>query len=337
MDEYEIIIEYNKTAFRMLRDMVISDRKGSQQTRRAISDEVSSSFPRLTKDQLRYYSEGMRGFRVVFVSDAPKSGESDSNPSGVPAFYDPYTDRWVRFSDYRPINASHISASNTPGKIINITIEVGDTSATITWVEPMYMGASISSYDLEYREGNNREFTRVTEITDTMYMFSELSNNQVYQISIRAVNSDSIPGLWSNILNFTPISDPTVPHTPSRPRINALEGGLEVTWDEPNNGGAVILNYNLRYNIQGSTIFVEVTGITGLSRILPGLIPESTYEVSVQASNTIGLSLYSEPGIGIPEGIAPGRFQELQWDGENIQWDTQSGSGTMYETLSWPS
>ena len=346
MDEYLALVrQMNQQTLESLRFSLMLTRKEINTISAALADSVAHGFPVSTMAD----SPGdLIQFGVRFIEDAVKDGEANDGGTGVPTYWDTDTSRWVRFSDNKPIAEPHADSTsgNSPGKIPQqqIYIDPGDTIATLTWEAPMHMGADIDYYELEYRRQGDNVFTRVSDITDTVHELDELENGVVYQITIHAVNEDMVSGPWSNILLFTPMADPTAPHRPAAPQVTPIDDGLYVQWVAPNDGGMAIRYYNLRYKVANGGGYIEITGINFLDRVISNLLPEQVYQVEIQASNPVGLSLYSQPTFSIPLGLAADRFETLQWDTqagsgtdyENLLWDTEQGSGTMYEEISWP-
>ena len=90
------------------------------------------------------------------------------------------------------------------------------------------------------------------------------------------------------------------PEAPGAPAVTA-EGsdGLKVSWEEPENRGPEIVDYDVRYREEGEEGYSDggQEG-TGLTAMLSGLKEETVYEVQVRAVNEEGMSEWSEPGEG---------------------------------------
>ena len=74
---------------------------------------------------------------------------------------------------------------------------------------------------------------------------------------------------------------------------------LKVSWEEPENRGPEIVDYDVRYREEGEEGYSDggQEG-TGLTATLSGLKEETVYEVQVRAVNEEGMSEWSEPGEG---------------------------------------
>ena len=90
------------------------------------------------------------------------------------------------------------------------------------------------------------------------------------------------------------------PGAPGAPAVTA-EGSdsLKVSWEEPENRGPEIVDYDVRYREGGEEGYSDggQEG-TGLTATLSGLKEETVYEVQVRAVNEEGMSEWSEPGEG---------------------------------------
>ena len=90
------------------------------------------------------------------------------------------------------------------------------------------------------------------------------------------------------------------PGAPAAPAVTA-EGShrLKVSWREPENRGAEIMDYEVRYREGGEEGYSDGGHEgTGLMVRLSGLKEETVYEVQVRAVNEEGISEWSEPGEG---------------------------------------
>ena len=71
------------------------------------------------------------------------------------------------------------------------------TSLSVTWTAPANTGPAIDDYDLQYREGTTGDFTPgPQDVSGTSAKISGLTANTLYQVQVRATNSDG-DGPWS--------------------------------------------------------------------------------------------------------------------------------------------
>ena len=90
------------------------------------------------------------------------------------------------------------------------------------------------------------------------------------------------------------------PGAPGAPAVTAERSdSLKVSWEEPENRGPEIVDYEVRYREGGEEGYSDggQEG-TGLTATLSGLKEETVYEVQVRAVNEEGMSEWSEPGEG---------------------------------------
>ena len=67
--------------------------------------------------------------------------------------------------------------------------------ATGNWIEPDDNGADITSYDLQFRQGTTGSYTTISGQTGLTYSLSGLMPSTIYQLRVRATNSEGRFGL----------------------------------------------------------------------------------------------------------------------------------------------
>ena len=121
---------------------------------------------------------------------------------------------------------------------------------------------------------------------------SDLTNQQSYQVRVRARNSDGW-GNWSVVSTGTPLGTPEAPTGLSSVSGNSQ---LDVSWSAPgNNGGYAISDYDIQYRaLTGQTwgswtYWQESTVSTSASTTInTGIVNDTTYQVRVRAVNSAG-------------------------------------------------
>ena len=96
------------------------------------------------------------------------------------------------------------------------------------------------------------------------------------------------------------------PSRPAAPTITATSGStesLDVRWDEPDNQGPPVTDYDVQYREGSGGSFTSVThdGTATTTRIT-GLTAGTTYEVQVRATNDEGIGEWSASGTGLVPG-----------------------------------
>ena len=93
------VVELVDRLFDRLRDDIAEDRDKLTDIENRLANRSAHSFHKTAFSALRHRADGMRSFAVAFVTDGRKDGESAGRGTGVPVWYNPNTDQWLRFSD----------------------------------------------------------------------------------------------------------------------------------------------------------------------------------------------------------------------------------------------
>ncbi len=119
------------------------------------------------------------------------------------------------------------------------------------------------------------------------------------------VVSDGNGGMDTGTVNVT-IEDVDPPSQPGPPEVSSTGStSLAVSWAAPDNQGAEITDYDMRYREAGGEFQDAGYNGIGTSATLNNLKPGTSYEVQVRAINAEGVSLWSESGQGETEEAAP--------------------------------
>ena len=198
---------------------------------------------------------------------------------------------------------------------VSATAESG-TSLDVTWTAPSNTGPAITSYDLQYREGASGNFTDGPQnVTGTSAAIGSLMPNTSYEVQVRATNADG-DGDWSASGTGQTGASPS-PGAPAAPSVSATARSttsLDVTWTAPSNTGPAITSYDLQYREGASGNFTDgPQDVTGTSAAIGSLMPNTSYEVQVRATNADGdgdwsLSGTGQTGASLPPGpsVPPG-------------------------------
>ena len=144
---------------------------------------------------------------------------------------------------------------------------------------------------------------------------SDLTNQQSYQVRVRARNSDGW-GNWSVVSSGTPLGTPEAPTG-----LSSVSGNnqLDVSWSAPgNNGGYAISDYDIQYRaLTGQTwgswtYWQESTVSTSASTTInSGIVNETTYQVRVRAVNSAGDGDWSDAVTDTAGKPSPPSFTKL--------------------------
>ena len=82
-------------------------------------------------------------------------------------------------------------SDTTPSRPAAPTLQAkNSTTLRVMWVEPFNGGATITSYDLQYREIGTTDWSNVNNQTDLTHDITLLTANTEYEVQVRATNSE---------------------------------------------------------------------------------------------------------------------------------------------------
>ena len=193
-------------------------------------------------------------------------------------------------ANQRPIFSSGVRSFQIPENA-----SVGDPiGSPVTAVDPdldpvthTLEGADATSFDVDPGSGQIRVNAALDHETKARHT-----------VTVKATDTRGGSATVSVTINVTDIAEP--PDTPLAPTVTAVSStSLQVSWDEPENTGPSITDYDYRYR-SGSASWTEVTNttITGRTATIRGLTPNTFYDVEVRATNAEGTSDWSNVGNG---------------------------------------
>ena len=196
----------------------------------------------------------------------------------------------------------NVLENSDPGLVVGPKVSATDDDHVLALAYEL-RGPDADSFDLQASTGQIRTKRGVVYDYET-----KRTLNVTMTVSDRQGGSDAT-AVTINVTNV-----PEAPSTPARPTVRATPGdsrSLEVSWVEPDNTGAAITGYNLRYregNSGGFTLISpEGTGTTatiapednvGTADVDERLTPGASYEVYVRAQNGESPSEWSGAGTG---------------------------------------
>ncbi len=181
-------------------------------------------------------------------------------------------------------------ASDTPGRIPDapqtLTVNAGDSYATLDWLAPAFDGGfPVTNYRI-YRGTSPGGCSFLTEIGNSLtFNDTSVTNGQIYYYQVSAVNSEG-EGSISNEASDTPLAIPSSPLTPS-----TISGDqyVELSWTVPaDNGGSPVTNYRIYRGTSpgGETFLIEIGD--QLSYNDTALANGQIYYYRVSAKNVVG-------------------------------------------------
>ena len=236
-----------------------------------------------------------------------------------------------------------VAAAAVPGKPARPSVTAGDGSLTVSWSAPSNGGSAITGYEVWYSpDTSSQSWTRST--TATSITVTGLTNGTSHTVHVRAQNPQGL-GVWSDAASGTPVGAATVPGKVGRPSLIAGDRSLTVSWFAPNDGGAAITDYDVRYiesfyigcgdcgvlpwvNWQSSTVSAwRSTTITGLTN-------GTSYAVVVRAKNSVGAGAWSDDEWATPVAAGsvpagPAQPAVTAADGSlTVSWSAPSDGGS---------
>ena len=194
-----------------------------------------------------------------------------------------------------------VDATGMPGRPDALAAVAGDGTVALTWAAPAEDGGeAVASYDVEIGIGGDWSAgpDMVTGLTGTSAKISDLANGTAYDFRVRAVNGAGA-GEWSDSVVSTPKAADVVaaPAAPTGLAGTSADGGVALAWSAPaDTGGAAIASYEVDIGIGGdwSAGPDTMTGITGTSKTVTGLVNGTAYDFRVRAVNSAGSGAWSE-------------------------------------------
>ena len=175
------------------------------------------------------------------------------------------------------------AAAQRPATPLAPTLAVGDRQLTVTWIPPAANRAAITDYDVRYKISSDTSWTDASyDGTGTSTTITGLTNGTSYQVQVLAKNRVGSSG-WSPFASAIPVA---VPATPVAPTLIPGDGQIQVSWNAPDNNGAAINDYDVRYKRSSDTVWTNhhhsgTTANTTIASIANG----EAYYVQVRAKN----------------------------------------------------
>ena len=150
----------------------------------------------------------------------------------------------------------------------------------------------------------------------------DYETKQSYSVTVKATDPSNLTDTIVVTINVVDVNEP-----PGKVTINTVmpspgneKSGLMVKWSPPDNNGPGISGYNLKYAPQGSSNWSEEES-SDTQEELDSLLPDTEYQVMVNAENAEGGGSWSETAKGRTEAKA-----EVDWDTLTAQFGKSSYS-----------
>ena len=190
-----------------------------------------------------------------------------------------------------------------PSVPLNLAVQPGDESMTVTWQEPASDGGSaLTAYKVQWRAEDetyavSRQAT-LTDPTDLRHEILGLTNGTEYWVRVWAVNAAGEGPSETSSGAFR-----TVPEAPGTPIIHSSSGSLTISWDPPeNDGGWKVTEYRVQWKGPGQE-YNETdrqATLTDPRGQITGLTNGVEYTVRIAAVNSLGLG----PAVEVSKVVA---------------------------------
>lgn len=218
------------------------------------------------------------------------------------------------------------SGSTVPKKVTNQNLRKpdppqflyatpGDQTITITYKEGNVNGSPIISYLYSFDGITFSEFSPPT--IATIVTFVGLTNGTPYTIYLKSKNRNGI-SVASEPVTATPF---TLPNEPTNLSVVPNDGSIEITFDEPLNGGYPITYYE--YSLDSGSSW-NSSGDNNSPITISGLTNGTEYPIQLRARSVAGTSISSLQVSVAP--IPSNSFNPSTISGLNLWLDGQNAS-----------
>ncbi len=221
-------------------------------------------------------------------------------------------------------SATPVAQTDKPSVPAGFTVEAANRLLKVSWdpsIPPR--GGTVSGYEVEYRScpttstcGNWMDHSHSG--TGTTTTITKLSNGTAYEVRVQATSTRGVSG-WSPAKSATPALLPSFEHAPT---LDPDDRQIEVRWNEPDDSGSPIRDYDVQY--RACTATASDTAVltcdpaedatwgnwrtrshsgTSQTSIIAGLVNGTAYQVQVRASNSNGVGPWSTAATAMPISV----------------------------------
>jgi hypothetical protein len=174
--------------------------------------------------------------------------------------------------------------STLPG-VPKVTAVAGNAQVTLSWVSAPGPGVPTTGYTITCNQS-----VSIPPNPTSPLVITGLNNGTSYIFSVSATNiiGTSAAGAAKAVV---PVSVPDVPQA----QVLAGIKSFQVTWSAPFNGGLPITEYAITYVGAGRTTVAKGKAVAPFTLMATKLVTGTSYSVTIQAKNKLGLSAASSP------------------------------------------
>jgi hypothetical protein len=174
-----------------------------------------------------------------------------------------------------------------------VSVNQVDTTATVTWTAPAFVGGTPIRRYKYYLTSDNVTTSAETASADTTIDISGLTIGATYTVQVSAIN-DVGEGEKSSVTSPFTIVVATVPGAPGTVYLDADSGNL--TWSVPQNGGASVTQYRIKLYVDSSlnsTSVIDISGGSTTTFTFTGVPTASIYGAAIAARNRVGWGMFA--------------------------------------------
>ncbi|MDX6244581.1 MAG: hypothetical protein QOE76_2304, partial [Frankiales bacterium] len=186
-----------------------------------------------------------------------------------------------------------------PGAPTLSSVTGGNTILSLAFTAGSAGSSPITGYQYQLNGGAWQS----TASTTSPLVLSGLTNGTAYTVTLRAVSAVGT-GALSGTLTGTPY---TFPDAPSAVTADGQGSSAVITWAAPNSNGSPITGYTATaFSAATAGSQIGTCGTATLTCTISGLTNGVSYYISLQATNTAGLSVRSAPRVAVIPSQQPG-------------------------------
>ena len=206
------------------------------------------------------------------------------------------------------------ATSSVPGQVTSFTSSANTlNSVSLTWSGPV-SGAAATGYVIQYRVSGSLSWTAVgSSITALTYTVAGLLAGTSYDFCAFATNASG-SGLASTVITVATASASSAPGVVGGlTSSNPTPTSLQLSWQAPTVGTPAV-SYTLQYRVTGTGTWTgSVSGISGTTQGVTGLIAATSYDFSVFAINAAGTGPISAV-LAASTAVQTGAVTSIVWN-----------------------
>lgn len=252
-------------------------------------------------------------------------------------------------------NIIHQKGETVPEAPTDLAGTVGDGNIDLTWIAPADGGSAITLYNLKYDNGREGETIISTRSNKAFFNLEGLTNGEVYTVSVSAINAIG-EGPYSSAAEFelNAVEPGVTPRAPQNLSGTGSQNKVNLTWDAPEDNGAVITGYIVGYRVKDSgSDFTEIsTRSTNTAYSVLELSDATTYEFIVFTTSDAGnsesslsvtaitlpalegdLSISTEPSVTVTNNSAEITWGTSKSASSQVYYGATDSMGSMTEEI----